>query len=126
MSWAKFDDMFPWHRKVRRLSDAAFRLHTTAIIYCSRDETDGFVTLEDIDEMPGIKGRDKSIGELVKRGLWEVVEDGWEVHDFLEYNPSADQQARARAAAAERQRKARERRIERDASGGSGNASRRD
>lgn len=111
MSWAKFDDMFPWHRKVRRLSDAAFRLHTTAIMFASRDETDGLITLEDIDEMPGIKSRDKSIAELVKRRLWEETEDGWEVHDYLDYNPSAEQQARARAAAAERQRKSRERRI---------------
>lgn len=124
MSWAKFDDRFPWHKKVRRLSDAAYRLHTTAIIYCSRDETDGFVTLEDIDEMPGIKRPEKSITELVDRELWDVVKGGWEVHDYLEYNPSADQQSRARAAAAERQRKARERRIERDA--GPDSASRRD
>lgn len=124
MSWAKLDDRFPWHKKVRRLSDAAYRLHTTAIIYCARDETDGFVTLEDIAEMPGIKRPEKSITELVERELWDVVEGGWEVHDYLEYNPSADQQARARAAAAERQRKARERRIERD--GGSDSTSRRD
>lgn len=124
MSWAKLDDRFPWHKKVRRLTDAAYRLHTTAIIYCARDETDGFVTLEDIEEMPGIKRPEKSIAELVERELWDVVAGGWEVHDYLEYNPSSDQQARARAAAAERQRKARERRIERDS--GPESASRRD
>lgn len=114
MSWAKFDDMFPWHRKVRRLSDAAFRLHTTSIMFASKDETDGVITLEDIDEMPSIKSRDKSIPDLVQRGLWEVVEGGWKVHDYLDYNPSAEHQARARAAAAERQRKSRERRIAKD------------
>lgn len=120
MGWAKLDDLYPWHRKVRRLTDAAFRLHTTAIAMCARDETDGLVTLEDIGEMPSIKRPERSIEQLLAHGLWEVVDGGWEVHDFLEYNPSHEQKVRDRARAAERQRARRERQAEK------GDVSRRD
>ena len=51
MTWLKTDDRFPEHRKIRRLSDAAYRLHHTALCACAKDETDGMVTEADIAEM---------------------------------------------------------------------------
>jgi hypothetical protein len=41
--------------------------------------------------------------------LWREVPDGYEVHDFLDYNPSKEKVDAERAAAAERQRRGRER-----------------
>lgn len=38
--WLKTDDRFPEHRKIRRLSDGAYRLHHTAMCACAKDETD--------------------------------------------------------------------------------------
>lgn len=49
MPWVRFDDQFPIHRKVDGLSDAAYRLHTSAIFWCARNLTDGFVSEEDLD-----------------------------------------------------------------------------
>lgn len=105
MTWLKLDDMFAWHRKIRRLSDGAFRLHVTAMNMSARDGLDGFITHEDLDDMPSIKSADKRATELVLRGLWVPTPDGWEIHDFLEYNPSRAQvQAQQKAT---RERKAR-------------------
>jgi hypothetical protein len=33
MTWVRFDDQFPIHRKMTGLSDAAFRLHVLAIFW---------------------------------------------------------------------------------------------
>lgn len=30
-------------------------------------------------------------GQLVAAGLWEPMEGGWQIHDYLDYNPSRDQ-----------------------------------
>lgn len=108
--WAKFDDKFPDHKKVRRLTDAAFRLHVTAICACSRDESDGRVTEEDIAEMEHGTRLRKHVDALVKAGLWDVVKGGWLVHDFLHYNPSHEQLNAKRDRERERQARWRERR----------------
>jgi hypothetical protein len=50
----------------------------------------------------------KAATDLVTSGLWEPVEDGYLIHDYLDYNPTGEQIAIGRAAAAERQRRARE------------------
>lgn len=107
MTWARLDDMFPWNRKIRRLSDAAFRVHTTGIVACARDLTDGLIRQDDIDDFPPQRTLDKGLRELVDRGLWEVVEGGWRIHDYLDYNPSKVDVEAERAAARERQRKRR-------------------
>ncbi|MEP7763865.1 hypothetical protein [Sanguibacter sp. 25GB23B1] len=105
MTWLKLDDMFAWHRKVRRLSDGAFRLHVTAMNMAARDGLDGHISHEDLDDMPAIRSADKRATELVLRGLWEPSSNGWVIHDFLEYNPSREQvRAQQRAS---RERKAR-------------------
>jgi hypothetical protein len=107
MTWLKTDDRFPEHRKVRRLTDSAYRLHHTAMCACAKDETDGFVTAADIADMEHGTRLAKHIPALVGAGLWEVVPGGWLVHDFLHYNPSHEQLIAKRANDRERQARSR-------------------
>ncbi len=109
MTWLKTDDKFPEHRKIRRLTDAAYRLHHTAMCACAKDETDGLVTEADIADMEHGTRLRKHIPALVAAGLWDEVDGGWLIHDFLNYNPSHEQQEGKRAAARERQQTWRER-----------------
>lgn len=88
MTWLKLDDHVAEHRKIRRLSDAAFRLHVTALAYCAKDETDGLVTEADFDEMEHGRRLRKHVPNLIDSGLWEPVPGGWLIHDYLHYNPS--------------------------------------
>lgn len=88
MSWARFDDAFGEHPKIIGLSDSAFRLYVTAILYCSHHLTDGVV--------PGawakVKARRKTdISELVRAGLWHTQGTDYRVHDYLEYQPTRRQ-----------------------------------
>jgi hypothetical protein len=118
MAWLKIDDEYPGHRKMRRRSDGAFRLHTTALCACAHDLTDGKVTREDIEDMAGINQRqvDRRIAELVRAELWQkCVEDGanvWWIHDYLDYNPSRAEVMASREQARIRQQKWKERRSE--------------
>lgn len=101
MAWVRLDDRFPEHPKVTRLSDAAFRLHVSAICYSNRQETDGVIPEAQAALLVRTRKLRALINELVASGLWEVDHLGWRIHDYLEYQPSrADQQAMRKARAA--------------------------
>jgi hypothetical protein len=105
MTWVKLDDGFPAHRKVRGLSAEAFRLHVTALCDCAAHLTDGAITGQAVRTLPGAPGGAKlkrAIDELVEAGLWEVSSTGWELHDFLDWNPSAESVTANREAARRR------------------------
>lgn len=59
-----------------------------------------------------MKRPQKFVAELVEAGLWEVAEDGWQLHDFLDYQPSKAQVTADRKKTAERQKRWRERHSE--------------
>jgi hypothetical protein len=123
MPWVRFDDQFTIHRKVDGLSDAAFRLHTSAIFWSARNLTDGFVSREDLDGVSArVRTPDRFAAECVIRGVWHLGDeecpsekcpapvdgDGWVIHDYWEFQPSKVQVVRDRQAAARRQAKWRE------------------
>lgn len=110
MPWFKVDDGFPTHRKVlaiprgqRRL--AAVGAWTLAGAWSSANGTEGCIPDHVVDEL-GIPT--KTVQDLVTVGLWRTGDDGQQMHDFLDYNPSAEQVAADREAARRRQARARE------------------
>src|SRR5262245_5893527 len=78
-------------------------LFVCGLAYCNRYLTDGYVPagavrrLADLDDAQGLAAR------LVDVGLWERVEGGFRVHDFGDYQPSAEAVRRERASNARRQ-----------------------
>lgn len=86
MTWAKFDDRFPFHRKVRPLTDAAFRLHVSAICWSCEHLTDGRVLSDELALCSDVRKPTAAVAELVRRGMWHELPDGWAIHDFLLYN----------------------------------------
>ena len=103
MSWAKFDDRFPNHPKVLALSDSEFRLHVTAICYCCDQLTDGVLpecVPSSLPRAPRAGRLLNAIASLERIGLWDRIDSGWEVHDFLDWNPSADRVKAKKAARA--------------------------
>jgi hypothetical protein len=81
----KFDDQFPIHRKVHGLTDAAFRLHVEAIFWCARNLTDGFIAQDDLGSVSRYRRPEGYVAELVRRGAWDIAEDGWTIHGYLEW-----------------------------------------
>ncbi len=123
MPWVRFDDQFPIHRKVDGLSDAAYRLHTSAIFWSARNLTDGFLPRGDLDGVTArVRTPARFAAECVKRGTWHDSREpctsqkcpapvdggypqGWVIHDYWDYQPSKEQVLREREAAARRQKK---------------------
>lgn len=92
MVWARVDDQYPDHPKVTGLSDAAFRLHISAITYASRYLTDGFLPFGQVRKLlPFTDDVQPVCDELVEAALFTVVPKGYTVHDYLEYNPSREE-----------------------------------
>ena len=109
MPWVKLDDRFPSHRKIALLSDRAFRLHVSAICWCSENLTDGRIGERELPLVAHIRGLKATAKQLEDAGLWDRTDDGWIVHDFLDYNPSRTQVLAERKKNAERQERFRQR-----------------
>jgi hypothetical protein len=111
MSHSRFELGFTRHRKVFRLSDAAFRLWASAIDYSREQRTDGVIEPADLVAIPrGTAGSWKPAvaAELVTAGLWHKrVGGGWQIHDFLDWQDSSVEANRKREQARERMRRVR-------------------
>ena len=102
--WTKIDDRSNHSAKLNSLSDAAFRLWSIALVdsrtpeklwLCGRVPRDTLATV--------VQGRwrgaklDRLVQELVAAtaggrsglGLWEVTDDGWQIHDWEQYGPKS-------------------------------------
>lgn len=87
MPWVRLDDRFPSHRKVALLSDRAFRLHVSALCWASENLTEGKILESELRVIAHVRGAKTAAKELEDRKLWDRVDGGWMIHDFLEYNP---------------------------------------
>jgi HNH endonuclease len=94
MPWVRLDDRFHSNPKIRRAwrSDpSALGLYVLALSYAAGHLTDGAIpTVFVEDEIQSPARRKKVVGILEEAGLWERNGSGWMIHDFLEYNESAE------------------------------------
>ncbi len=124
MSWVRLDDAFLDNRKFLRAGPLAGYLHIAAIAWANRNLTDGVIPREqpprlaswhvvnhDLDpEVVGNIGHEDAVkwASLVHRllecGLWVERDDGdYEIHDYLDYQKSAQQIREEREKSAQRQ-----------------------
>lgn len=101
MSWVRIDDQAWDHPKHVAAGPMAFALWVWGLLYCSRHETDGFI-VESGPSRSSIPKVDAHISKLIESGLWEKVDGGYRVHDYLSYNPSKDQRIQRRKASSDR------------------------
>ncbi len=106
--WAKLDDHYHDNPKILSVSKAARWVHTGAISWCCKHLTDGVIPRAQAWRL-GSDGEDDRPGEyireLVDARLFEDLGNGsYQVHDFLDYNPSRDE-AEARQLAIQEQRR---------------------
>lgn len=72
MGWAKFDDQMHRRRKVRRLSDSAWRLWTSAIIDCCAESSDGVIDGTSLRELLPLHHEDH-VRELIDANLMHAL-----------------------------------------------------
>lgn len=105
MTWVKLSDEIWRHRKVRRLMDdpdgpVGLCLWTLAQSWIGEELTDGLIPVRQPMRLLGTDPG-PAVGALVRAGLWEPVTGGWQVHDYLDYNPSRAQVLALRKARAD-------------------------
>ena len=104
MAWAKIDDQFFFHPKVIEVGRDARDLYLASIVYSAGQLTDGYFparTLPLLCAMAGITTGEASASKLLDVGLWEDQDGGYMIHDYLDYNPSAEKVHETRRARAE-------------------------
>jgi hypothetical protein len=98
VSWVKVDDKAWSHPKFAGLTGNAVRLWLFAMCWSAGHETDGRLPKVVLRTLGATQKEAKA---LVDVGLWHETPDGWEVHDFLEYQPSAEDNRTRREAKAQ-------------------------
>lgn len=93
MAWVRLDDQFADHPKVAGLSNDAFCLHVTAMCWTAKQQTDGKLPSRLLSRLAWrCQDPATAAAELVNAGVWDIDPvDGWEIHDYGEYNPTKAQ-----------------------------------
>lgn len=94
MGWVRISDDFYDNRKFNRLTALGDSAWVRGLAYCNRNLTDGFIPTRTARSLVDTTGLSASpmdaVAELVAEGLWEEVEGGYQVHDYLDYQLSAE------------------------------------
>lgn len=88
MTYVRIDDEMHRNGKVRGVSLAARWSYLASICQSGNKLTDGFLADYDLSQVDADR---KVVKELERAGLWEPVDGGWLVHDYLTYNRSRAQ-----------------------------------
>jgi hypothetical protein len=117
MPWVKIDDKFPETPKVIEAGPFGMALQVAGLCYCNRNLTDGFIPYDAAHRLlswdfPGKKDEygqrvytcgwccgmvaedidsEFVIGLLLRSGMWEQVDGGYTIHDYLDYQPSKEE-----------------------------------
>jgi hypothetical protein len=112
MPWVRIDEHAMEHPKVAGLPDGAFRLWVTGLSYCQKFLTDGFIS--DVAQRGLRAFSQKRRDELVTARLWDAIESGVHVHDYLIWNASREHVLNSREQARNRLRKHKDKRVSND------------
>jgi len=106
MTWLKLSDDYAAECERARLSDAAFRCHTEALLEVMRLETGGALDRTSIRRAITIADPDTAITELVSKRFWAETGPGqWTIVHHMIHQAEPDVLAARRQATAERARK---------------------
>lgn len=91
-SWVRIDASYFRHPKVRTMGKDGRSLDVAGICWCALNETDGHVPKHALSFIAGeAEVKPTVVKLLVAAGRWDVVDDGWMIHDYLDYNRSAEE-----------------------------------
>jgi hypothetical protein len=86
MPWAKLDDGLTFHAKIIEAGNAATGVWVRGLAWSAFYLTDGHVPSKIARVIAG-ESRG-ALAALVRSGLWAECPGGYQIHDYLEYNPS--------------------------------------
>ena len=97
MGWVKLDDGFSRHPKVIPAGPLGMALQVAALCYCNQYLTDGYIPKAVVPSLLPISGiYDENgheiiwkdiVSTLVELNIWYEVEDGYQIHDYSDFQP---------------------------------------
>jgi hypothetical protein len=89
MPWVRIDEHALNHVKILALSHGAFRLWVEGLAHCQKHLTDGLISQAALRGFRYV--RSAWVAELTRQvdgmaALWLASEQGWHVHDYLQWN----------------------------------------
>lgn len=117
MAWIRIDDHFDEHPKLAQVGPLGWGIWLAGLAYCNRNLTDGFIPravaknlCDDTIYLPGgelqialtsgMAGHDFdgswSIEIMLQARLWDEAVGGYQVHDYLDFQPSRAEVEEAR------------------------------
>jgi DnaD/phage-associated family protein len=92
MAWTRIDDKFYENSKILDAGPLGAHLYIAGLIHCNVKRTDGFIADCFISGIGGDAFDSKRFAKkLVENKLWDRVEGGYQVHDFLQFNKSKEE-----------------------------------
>ena len=94
MAWTRIDDKFLMNPKIQSAGAYGMALYLSGLIYSNTNLTDGYIPDVMLPALCGMayQTASKRVADaLVKLNLWERVEGGYQIHDFLSFNKSRDE-----------------------------------
>lgn len=101
-TWVSLEVTFAEHPKIHEAGPNAAWLYVCGLCYCGRVLSDGFIPASVVPRLTDLRRVRPEVDRLVQAGLWDAVEGGYHVHDYLEHQESADDVRARRKATAER------------------------
>lgn len=107
MTWVKLDASFPRHPKVLAAGDKAAWVYICGLCYSAEHLTDGFIPLSVLRRFTDVSRPLLHASKLVSVGLWEEIEGGFLIHDYVAHQRSKADVLAGREAAATRMQRVR-------------------
>lgn len=89
MAWIRLDDQIAQHPKLTACSPSACWLWVTSLSFATRFLTNGFIPHSSLPSLSHLRFVQRYARELVKARLWEECENGFQIHDYLDFNLTA-------------------------------------
>lgn len=93
MAWGRIDGELAFHPKIVSAGNAAIGVWARMIAHSNRYLTDGFIDRA----VAHVIGSSEEIARLLAKHLLHEVDGGYLIHDFHDYNPTADEVRSAQA-----------------------------
>lgn len=90
VGWVRVETKFISHPKVLDIGPLGEALWLRGLCYAGEQLTDGFIPNSFIKRMGDMKATAVA-ARLVAAGLWEEVQDGYRIHDYLDWQRSRDE-----------------------------------
>jgi len=100
--WSKIDGTIAHHPKLIAAGPIAAWFYVCGLTYASTYGTDGFIPDTEAPHVTPLDDPQDAIKRLVEAGLWHRRKGGYQIHDFLDYQPSGAKMKAGRIAARRR------------------------